>query len=116
MADAFANSPKAERIEKSARAYQQNSRLTARKAAKIYNVVNTTILRRLREITKPAKLSNQARQLLMSVEERTIVKFVVNRLRFGCESQVSAACCCLLLPAAACFVCYSVHCCLKEPR
>jgi predicted HTH transcriptional regulator len=76
MADAFANLPKAERIEKAVRACQQNSRLTARKAAKIYNVVNTTISRRLREITKPAKLTNQARQLLTPVKERVIVKFV----------------------------------------
>ena len=77
MADAFANLPKAERIEKAVHACQQDSRLTARKAGKIYNVIHSTISRRLRELHKPRKLINQARQLLTSVEERTIIKFVI---------------------------------------
>jgi helix-turn-helix, Psq domain len=44
MADAFANLPKAERLEKAVQACQQDCRLTARKAGKIYNVVHSTIL------------------------------------------------------------------------
>jgi Transposase IS4 len=36
-----------------------------------------------------------------------------NLLRIGCVSVASHR---LLLPTAACFVCYSVHCCLEEPR
>jgi helix-turn-helix, Psq domain len=77
MADAFTNLPKAERIEKAVRACQQDSRLTARRAGKIYNVVHSIISRRLRELTKPKKLIHQANQQLTSVEERTIVKFVI---------------------------------------
>jgi hypothetical protein len=40
-------------------------------------------------------------------------EILMNVLRIGCVSVASHR---LLLPAAACFVCYSVHCCLEEPR
>jgi predicted HTH transcriptional regulator len=58
MADVFANLPKAERLEKAVQACQQDCRLTARKAGKIYNVVHSTISRRLRELHKPKKVDS----------------------------------------------------------
>ena len=43
MADAFANLKKSERIEKAVCACQEDSKLTTRKAAKIYNIAVSTI-------------------------------------------------------------------------
>jgi hypothetical protein len=77
MADAFANLSKSERIEKAAAACTADHRLTARQAEKIYQVTYTTITRRLKQLTKSKKLSNQWQQLLTSVEECTLVKWAV---------------------------------------
>ena len=83
MADAFANLAKADRIEKAVNACRQDSRLTARKAAKIFNIHHSTIGQRLKELVEPRKLINQAQQLLTPVEERTIVKFVIQYYKWG---------------------------------
>jgi pyruvate/2-oxoglutarate dehydrogenase complex dihydrolipoamide acyltransferase (E2) component len=83
MADAFANLSKPERIEKAAAACAADHRLTARKAGKIYQVAHTTITRRLKQLTKSKKLSNQWQQLLTPVEERTLVKWAVQYYKWG---------------------------------
>jgi helix-turn-helix, Psq domain len=74
MADVFADLNKSERIEKAVEAYSKDDRLTARKASKIYKYAYTTIIRRLKEISKPKKITGQQLQLLSSVKERIIVK------------------------------------------
>ncbi len=48
MVDAFANLTREERIEKAVHTYQHNSKTTVRKAAKIYNVAPSTIIRRFK--------------------------------------------------------------------
>jgi hypothetical protein len=63
-------------LKKLSKHVDRTCRLTARKAGKIYNIVHSTISRRLRELHKPKKVGSQSRQLLTPVEERTIVKFV----------------------------------------
>jgi helix-turn-helix, Psq domain len=83
MADAFANLPKVERIEKAVCACQQDSRLTARKAGKIYNGVHSTISRRLKEPHKSRAVIAETQQLLTPVEERTIVRFVIQYYKWG---------------------------------
>jgi helix-turn-helix, Psq domain len=83
MADAFADLTKTERVEKAVRACQQDLRLTARKAAKIYNFTHSTIQRRLNNVTKPRKLISKAQQLLTPIEERTIVKWVIQYYKWG---------------------------------
>ena len=77
MTDAFANLTKEERIEKTVNACQQDSKITANRAAKIYNVVPSIITRRLRGLIKNRRLCNIDQQLLTSVKERTIVKWVI---------------------------------------
>jgi F0F1-type ATP synthase epsilon subunit len=57
MADVFADLSKSERIEKTVEAYLKDNRLTARKASKIYKYAHTTISRRLKEISKPKKIT-----------------------------------------------------------
>jgi helix-turn-helix, Psq domain/Tc5 transposase DNA-binding domain len=83
MADAFANLPKEERIEKALEALEKDSRLTLRRAGLIYNICHTTLSRRQRELSKSRKLVNQQQQLLTPVEERTLVKFVVQYYKWG---------------------------------
>jgi helix-turn-helix, Psq domain len=77
MADAFANLPKKERIEKALKALKKDSRLTLRRAGLIYNICHTTLSQRQRELLKSRKLINQQQQLLTSIKEQTLVKFVV---------------------------------------
>lgn len=77
MADEFANLSKQERIEKAVAACIQDGKLSANKAAKIYNVAPSTITRRLNEQTKSKKLIDESKQLLTPVEERTLVRWVV---------------------------------------
>jgi helix-turn-helix, Psq domain len=83
MADAFADLPKPERIEKAVAACALDPRLSARKAAKIYRVAHTTITRRLKQLTKSKKLSHQEQQLLTPVEERTLVKWAIQYYKWG---------------------------------
>ena len=58
-ADAFANLPKEERIEKALKALKQDSRLTLRRAGLIYNICHSTLSRRERELLSSYKLINQ---------------------------------------------------------
>jgi predicted HTH transcriptional regulator len=77
MADVFADLSKSERIEKAVEACSKDDRLTARKASKIYKCAHTTISRRLKEISKPKKITGQQLQLLSPIEERIIVKWAI---------------------------------------
>ncbi len=78
MADVFANLSKAERIEKAVAACaQEENKLSAYKASKIYNIASSTITRRLKEQTKPKRRIDESKQLLTSVEERTLVRWVI---------------------------------------
>jgi uncharacterized membrane-anchored protein YjiN (DUF445 family) len=52
--------------------------LSARKAAKIFNIAHSTITRRIRRTTKARMLISQAQQLLTPVEEQTIIKWIIN--------------------------------------
>jgi D-alanyl-D-alanine carboxypeptidase len=83
MADVFANLSKEERIEKAIAACTQETRLSARKAGKIYNIAPSTITRRLNEQTKPKSRSHQSKQLLTPVEERTLVRWVIQYYKWG---------------------------------
>ncbi len=83
MADAFANLSKQERIENAVRACQQDTKITARRAAKIYNCAHTTITRRLRGATKSKRLAGAEQQLLTPIEEQTIVKWVIQYYKWG---------------------------------
>jgi hypothetical protein len=83
MADAFADLPKAERIEKAVAACAADHRLTARKAEKIYRVSHTTILRRLKNLTQPKKVAHRSQQRLTPVEERTLVKWAIQYYKWG---------------------------------
>jgi DDE superfamily endonuclease/helix-turn-helix, Psq domain/Tc5 transposase DNA-binding domain len=83
MADAFADLSKAERIEKAVKACIENRKMTARKAEKIYNVSHTTILRRIKGESKAKRRSHTHQQLLTPVEERTLVKWVVQYYKWG---------------------------------
>jgi DDE superfamily endonuclease/helix-turn-helix, Psq domain len=83
MADVFADLSKSERIEKAVEACSKDDRLTARKASKIYKCAHTTISRRLKEISKPKKITGQQLQLLSPVEERTIVKWAIQYYKWG---------------------------------
>lgn len=76
MAAAFAHSSKAERIEKVVKACLKNRNLTAKKAEKIYNISYTTILRRIKGVSKAKRRSHTHQQLFTSVEKRTLVKQV----------------------------------------
>jgi Tc5 transposase DNA-binding domain len=75
--------PRQSALKKLSKYVDRTCRLTARKAGKIYNVVHSTILQRLRELHKPKKVGSQSRQLLTPVEERTIVKFVKQYYKWG---------------------------------
>ncbi len=83
MADAFANLTLAERIEKAVNACRQDSQMTTRRAAKIFKIASSTISRRLRGITQSKKLSGVEQQLLSPVEERTLVKWVIQYYKWG---------------------------------
>jgi helix-turn-helix, Psq domain len=63
MAETFANLSKQERIEKAVAGCIQDSKLSATKAAKIYNIAPSTITRRLNEQTNPKKLVDEDKQL-----------------------------------------------------
>ncbi len=71
MANVFANLSEEERIEKAVKACAEDRSLSARRAAKIYNIAPSTITRRLNHETKSRTLCNESRQLLTPVEERT---------------------------------------------
>ncbi len=77
MADAFADLSKQERLEKAVHACQQDTKLTAQKAAKIYNLVPSTITRRLKGLMKSIKLHGAELQLLTPMEEQIIIKWVI---------------------------------------
>jgi predicted HTH transcriptional regulator len=74
MADVFANLTKEQCIEKAVKACAEDHRLTARKAGKIYQIVHTTITRRLKDLTKFRKSAHEPQQLLMPTEKQTIIK------------------------------------------
>jgi transcription initiation factor TFIIIB Brf1 subunit/transcription initiation factor TFIIB len=59
MAELLANLSKPERTEKAAAACAADHRSTARKAGKNYQVAHMTIIRRLKQLTRSKKLSNQ---------------------------------------------------------
>jgi DeoR/GlpR family transcriptional regulator of sugar metabolism len=77
MADIFANLSKAERIEKAVKVCAEDDELTIRKAAKIYKVAYTTIARHLQKTTQAYGVAYRFKQLLTPVEERTLVKWVI---------------------------------------
>lgn len=83
MAEIFANLSKQERIEKAVAACTQDSNLSANKAAKIYNIAPSTITRRINKQIRPKKLISESQQLLTPVEERTLVKWVVQYYKWG---------------------------------
>lgn len=84
MADAFANLSKRERIEKAVAACaQESNKLSAFKAGKVFNVAPSTITRRLNKQTKPKKHANESKQLLTPVEERTLVRWVIQNYTWG---------------------------------
>ena len=83
MADAFANLSKQERIEKAVCACQRDTKMTARRAAKIYNCAPSTISRRLQGVTKSKRLSGAEQQLLTPLEEQIIVKWVIQYYQWG---------------------------------
>ena len=83
MAEIFANLSKPERIEKAVAACTQDSELSATKAAKIYNIAPSTIIRRLNKQTKPKTLIDEYKQLLTPVEERTLVRWVIQYYKWG---------------------------------
>jgi helix-turn-helix, Psq domain len=76
-ADMFANLSKAERIEKAVKACAQDDQLTVRKATKIYKVAYTMISRRLQKTSQAYDVAHRFQQLLTPVEERTLVKWVI---------------------------------------
>ncbi len=84
MADAFANLSKQERIEKAVAACaQENNKLSTFKTGKIFNIAPSTISRRLNKQTKPKKHVDEAQQLLSPVEERTLVRWVIQYYKWG---------------------------------
>jgi helix-turn-helix, Psq domain/Tc5 transposase DNA-binding domain len=83
MADMFANLSKAERIEKAVKACAEDDELTIRKAAKIYKVAHTTIARRRQKTTQAYGVAHRFQQLLTPVEERTLVKWVIQCYKWG---------------------------------
>jgi Tc5 transposase DNA-binding domain/helix-turn-helix, Psq domain len=83
MAEEFANLSKQERVEKAVAECLRDSSLSARKAGQIYNIACTTITRRLYEQSRPKKLIDQSKQLLTPVEERTLVRWVIQYYKWG---------------------------------
>jgi Tc5 transposase DNA-binding domain/helix-turn-helix, Psq domain len=83
MAEEFANLSKRERVEKAVAKCLRDSSLSARKAAQIYNIAHTTITRRSHEQSRPKKLIDQSKQLLTPVEERTLVRWVIQYYKWG---------------------------------
>jgi len=84
MADAFADLSKHKRIEKAVAACtQERNPLSATKAAKIYRIAPSTITRRINEQSKSKKAVNQSKQLLTPVEERTLVKWIIQYYKWG---------------------------------
>jgi DNA invertase Pin-like site-specific DNA recombinase len=83
MAEKFADLSKQERIEKAVAECLRDSSLSARKAAQIYKISHTTITRRIHELSRPKKLIDQSRQLLTPVEERTLVRWVIQYYKWG---------------------------------
>jgi transposase len=60
MANAYANLTKAERVKKEVLACEKDKRLSARKAAKIFDIAHSTSTRRIRRTIKARKLISQA--------------------------------------------------------
>jgi helix-turn-helix, Psq domain len=83
MADIFANLSRAERIERAVKACAEDDQLAIRKAAKIYKVAHTTISRRLKKTTQAYTVAHRFQQLLSPVEERTLVKWVIQYYKWG---------------------------------
>jgi helix-turn-helix, Psq domain len=83
MADLFANLSRAERIEKAVKACAEDDRLIIRHAAKIYNVAHTMITRRLQKSTQVYNVAHRFQQLLTPVEERTLIKWVIQYYKWG---------------------------------
>lgn len=77
MADPFANLTKAERIEKAVQACREHSRITARKAAKIFGISHTIISRRMDGLTKAPQAAHEHEQVLTPVEEQTLIKWAI---------------------------------------
>ena len=83
MADKFADLTKEKRIEMATKACAEDSRLTIRKAAKIYQIAHTTISRRIEGLTKPRKAAHASQQLLTPVEEQIIIKWAIQYYKWG---------------------------------
>jgi hypothetical protein len=90
MADVFTNLSKVERIEKAVKACAEDDRLTIWKAAKIYKVAHTMISRRLQKTTQAYNVAHRFQQLLTPVEERTLVKWVIQYYKWGAPTQSEA--------------------------
>ncbi len=84
MAEAFANLSKQLRIEKAVAACtQEENKISATKAAKIYKIAPSTIIWRINKQTKSKRLIDESKQLLTPVEERTLVRWVVQYYKWG---------------------------------
>jgi len=83
MAEIFANLSKLERIQRAVQACADDGQLTTRRAAKIYSVAHTTISRRLKKATQAYDVAHRFQQLLTPVEERTLVKWVIQYYKWG---------------------------------
>jgi Tc5 transposase DNA-binding domain/helix-turn-helix, Psq domain len=74
---------KAERTEKAVKACAEDDELTIRKAPKIYKVAHTTITRHLQKTTQANNVAYRFQQLLTPVEERTLVKWIIQYYKWG---------------------------------
>jgi transposase len=92
MADAFADLPKDERVKRAVRECSKEDGLSARKAAKIYQIAPSTITRRLNKQTDSRRAVAQSQQLLTPIEEDTIVKWGLQYSKWGLPLGIRHLC------------------------
>jgi transposase len=83
VVDGFADLLKDERVKRAVLECSQEDGLSARKAAKIYQIAPSTINRQLNEQIDSRRAVSQSQQLLTPVEEDTIVKWAIQYYKRG---------------------------------
>ncbi|ERF77080.1 hypothetical protein EPUS_06298 [Endocarpon pusillum Z07020] len=83
MAENPADLPKGERIELAIAECQKENGISARKAAKKYNVAPSTVTRRLNHSVQSASVAHQSRQRLTPQEEKLIIRKALQHYESG---------------------------------
>ena len=83
MADQFVNLPKDERLTLAVEKCKLDPTLSYRKAAKIYDVSDTAISRRIKNKSQPLSIKRAEQQLLSPVEEEELARWAIQYHEWG---------------------------------